>query len=165
MKWYGIDEDIYIALVELITEVHECAKQSGDMESETYYFYLLGELEECKVVARGESMNSDQEQRLLKLKRYLKMLHDGLKLNDIQKKSIKNKTPKRYTKKMIPQSIPLKEIKSILINDPELTNKERFDLYYDEYLRVKKESALEKIKPLDVILKELGIDKYNNKKI
>ena len=66
---------------------------------------------------------------------------------------------------MIPQSIPLKEIKSILINDPELTNKERFDLYYDEYLRVKKESALEKIKPLDVILKELGIDKYNNKKI
>ena len=79
MKWYGIDEDIFKSLVDLITEAYEAAQRMGDDQSETYYSYLLGELEECKVIAKTKRMNSEEEQRMLKLQRYLRMLHEGLK--------------------------------------------------------------------------------------
>ena len=71
MKWYGIDEDIYNALVDLITEAHDAAERMGEKQSETYYAYLLGELEECKIIAKSKRMNSEEEQRMLKLQRYL----------------------------------------------------------------------------------------------
>ena len=48
----------------------------------------------------------------------------------------------------------------------DLTNTEKFELYYDEYCRIREEEELKKIKTLKDILKELKIDlpKYNKKK-
>jgi DNA-binding CsgD family transcriptional regulator len=54
----------------------------------------------------------------------------------------------------------LKEIAKFLKDDPELTKKERFDLYYEEYQRVQEKSNS---KSLDEICKELGIKRYNEK--
>ena len=48
MKWYGIDEDIYIALVDLLREARTAAESVGDEDILTYYTFLLGELEEAK---------------------------------------------------------------------------------------------------------------------
>ena len=131
MKWYGIDEDIYNALVDLITEAHDAAERMGEKQSETYYAYLLGELEECKIIAKSKRMNSEEEQRMLKLQRYLKMLHQGLKDPDDKNKKKRRKiareaiepTPK---KKHVPTYMSLKEIEQYLIDDPELTNHERY---------------------------------------
>ena len=55
----------------------------------------------------------------------------------------------------------LDEIKEYLIDDPELTNEERMDLYYDEHLRVKRAKERKRqargAKPLDQIMKEIGM--------
>ena len=52
----------------------------------------------------------------------------------------------------------LDEIKEFLLDDPDLTTKEAFDLYYDEHERVQKEKERKNAKSLDEVLKDLGID-------
>ena len=79
MKFYGIDQDIYAALLDLITEAYEAAKVVGDQDSVSYYSFLLGELEEAKVVGHGKKMDDAETARMMKLQRYLRMLHEGLK--------------------------------------------------------------------------------------
>ena len=172
MKWYGIDEDIYNALVDLIQEAHDAAGRQGDSNSETYYAYLLGELEECKVIAKSKRMNSEEEQRMLKLQRYLRMLHEGLK--DPDKNTDKDKKKRRKVardaidptpkKKHVPTYMSLKEIEKYLIDDPELTNYERFELYCDERDRVKAEEEAKNAQSMDDMLSDLGIGRYNPKK-
>ena len=51
----------------------------------------------------------------------------------------------------------LDEIKDMLLDDPELTDEERFELYYEEHKRVKNE---EKSYTLDEICKQVGIKRY-----
>jgi len=57
--------------------------------------------------------------------------------------------------------MPLNEIEEMLKDDESLTNEERMDLYYDEYLRVKKEKEEKRLargaKPLDQVMKEIGL--------
>ena len=59
----------------------------------------------------------------------------------------------------------LDEIKDYLMDDEELTNEERFDLYYEEHRREQKKKERKKLrrgaKPLDDIMKELGL-KYSD---
>jgi hypothetical protein len=172
MKWYGIDEDIYKSLVDLITEAYDAAERMGDKQSETYYAYLLGELEECKVIAKTKRMNSEEEQRMLKLQRYLRMLHEGLK--DPDKNTDKDKKKRRKVardaidptpkKKHVPTYMSLKEIEKYLIDDPELSNYERFELYCDERDRVQAEEEAKNAQSLDDMLDDLGIEPFNPKK-
>ena len=51
----------------------------------------------------------------------------------------------------------LEEIRDMLLDDPELTDEERFELYYEEHKRVKNE---EKSYTLDEICKQVGIKRY-----
>ena len=55
----------------------------------------------------------------------------------------------------------LDEIKEYLLDDDELTNEERFDLYYGEHLREQRKKERRRLrrgaKPLDDIMKELGL--------
>ena len=51
----------------------------------------------------------------------------------------------------------LEEIKDMLIDDPELTDEERFELYYEEYERAKN---IQKGYTLDEICKQVGIGRY-----
>ena len=71
----------------------------------------------------------------------------------------------------------LDEIKEYLLDDTDLTNQERFDLYYEEYKREQRKKERRKLergaKPIDEIMKDLGLTfsdgsrnlpKKNNKK-
>ena len=169
MKWYGIDEDIYNALIDLITEAHDAAGRMNDQQSETYYAYLLGELEECKVIAKSKRMNSEEEQRMLKLQRYLRMLHEGLKDPADKDKEKRRKVAREAIepepkKKHVPTYMSLKEIEKYLIDDPTLSNHERYELYCDERDRVKAEEEAKNAQSLDDMLSDLGIGRPNSNK-
>ena len=61
----------------------------------------------------------------------------------------------------VAEYMSLNEIKEYLIDDPELTNEERFELYYGEHKRVEREKERRRLekgaKPLNQIMDELGI--------
>ena len=63
------------------------------------------------------------------------------------------------------QYMSLEEIKEYLLDDPELTNKERMDLYYEEHLRVNREKERRRLergaKSLDDIMEELNLKPSN----
>ena len=60
----------------------------------------------------------------------------------------------------------LEEIKDMLLDDPELTDNERFDLYYEEHCRVQRQKEKEKEAKnsvtYDKMLKDLGINPSTN---
>jgi hypothetical protein len=82
--------------------------------------------------------------------------------NKKSKKKPKKKTKKKPTFRPhiedVSEYMSLEEIKEYLLDDPDLTTKEAFDLYYDEHKRVQKEKERKSAKSLDEILKDLGID-------
>ena len=60
----------------------------------------------------------------------------------------------------VAEYMSLEEIKDMLLDDPELSDHERFELYYDEHLRVQKE----KKKAKDMLRKEYNKFKKERKK-
>ena len=85
-----------------------------------------------------------------------------------RKKRKKQEKEKPVNKKpSINSYLSLKEIKQFLIDDPELTNEERFDLYYEEYDRVQEEKRRKKEQKnsisYDKMLKDLNIEPYKPK--
>ena len=60
----------------------------------------------------------------------------------------------------VAEYMSLEDIKEMLLDDPELSDHERFELYYDEHLRVQKE----KKKAKDMLRKEYNKFKANRKK-
>ena len=80
--------------------------------------------------------------------------------NKKSKKTTKKKTKPTFRPHIddISEYMSLEEIKEFLLDDPDLTTEEAFDLYYDEHKRVQKEKERKQIKSLDEILKDLGID-------
>ena len=114
-------------------------------------------------------MNSEEEQRMLKLQRYLRMLQEGMKDPKDRDKLKRRKIAREVVepipkKKHVPTYMSLKEIEQYLIDDPELNNHERFELYCDEYDRVKQEEYEKNSSSLDDICKELGIKPASKKK-
>ena len=136
MKWYGIDEDIYIALVDLLGEARAAAEHVGDDDSVTYYTFLLGELEDAKKynkLGKSKKMDDEQNARMMKLQRYLRMLQEGLRdpkdLNKKKRRKIAREVIEpEPNKKHVPTYMSLKEIEQFLIDDPELSNHERYEL-------------------------------------
>ena len=160
MKWYGIDQDVYSALVDLITEAYQAAKDMGDDDSVSYYSFLLGELEEAKIIGKGRKMNDEETARMMKLQRYLRMLQQGLKdPKDANKKKRRQVgkdvvKPKKQKPNNIIGKVSLEEVRNFLKDDPELTPVERFELYYDERQRRENEGF-----SLNKICKDLGIER------
>jgi hypothetical protein len=77
------------------------------------------------------------------------------------------KNPKKKSKKKptfrpnindVSEFMSLEEIKEFLLDDPDLTTEEAFELYYDEHKRVQKQKERKKLKSLNQTLKDLGID-------
>ena len=64
----------------------------------------------------------------------------------------------------ISEHCTLKEIEEFLKDDPELTDNERFELYYEERERIKKKEEAEKGFSLDDMCKDLGIKRNPGKK-
>ena len=84
------------------------------------------------------------------------------------KKNPKKKSKKRKPKFKPPhindvsQYMSLEEIREYLLDDPDMTDEERFELYYQEWERTNKKK--EKSYSLNQILKGLEIKGYNNGK-
>ena len=80
--------------------------------------------------------------------------------NKKSKKTTKKKTKPTFRPHIddISEYMSLEEIKEFLLDDPDLTTEEAFDLYYDEHKRVQKEKERKQIKSLNEIIKDLGID-------
>jgi len=72
------------------------------------------------------------------------------------KKKVKREPRKRISFEDIAQHCSLDEIEDMLLDDHELTKKEKFDLYYTEHKRVEKEN--EPKYTLDEICKKLKLD-------
>ena len=85
------------------------------------------------------------------------------------KRETEGKKPRRKPNKSnidrVVGHMSLNEIKEFLLDDDTLTNEESMDLYYEEHLRVQKEKEekrqLRGSKPLDQIMKEIGIKPSN----
>tara|TARA_R100000008_G_scaffold74691_1_gene53596 strand:+ start:1072 stop:1686 length:615 start_codon:yes stop_codon:yes gene_type:complete len=84
---------------------------------------------------------------------------------EYNKKNPKNKI-KRESKfkphiEDVNQYMSLDEIKEFLLDDPELSDEERFDLYYSEHRREQRRKERRRLergaKPIDEIMKELGL--------
>ena len=75
-----------------------------------------------------------------------------------QKKSKKNKDEWKPRIEDVSQHCSLDEIRDMLLDDPELTDNERFELYYEEHERVNKKK--EKSYTLDQMLKGTKIGRY-----
>ena len=77
------------------------------------------------------------------------------------KKKIKDRKKSNFNKPKIDdvaQYMSLDEIKEYLLDDPELSTREAFDLYYDEHRRVQRKMERKKAKSLEDTLNDLGID-------
>ena len=97
---------------------------------------------------------------MMKLKRYLRMLQQGLKdPKDTNKKKRRQVgrdvvKPKKQKPNNIIGKVSLEEVRNFLKDDPELTPVERFELYYDERQRRENEGF-----SLNKICKDLGIER------
>ena len=76
------------------------------------------------------------------------------------KKKPKHERPFKPHIEDVAEHCTLEEIKEMLLDDPELTDHERFELYYEEHLRVQKE----KKKAKDMLRKEYNKFKANRRK-
>ena len=77
-----------------------------------------------------------------------------------KKKSTNKRKEKEWKPKFedVVQHCSLEEIKDMLLDDPELSDYERFELYYEEHERVQREK--EASYTVDQICKEVGINRY-----
>jgi hypothetical protein len=78
------------------------------------------------------------------------------------KKSNKSRKEKEFKPHLedVAEYMSLEDIKEMLLDDPELSDHERFELYYEEHVRVQKE----KKKTNDMLRKEYNKFKANRKK-
>jgi hypothetical protein len=76
------------------------------------------------------------------------------------KKKPKQERPFKPQVEDVAEHCTLDEIKEMLLDDPELSDHERFELYYEEHVRVQKE----KKKANDMLRKEYNKFKVNRRK-
>tara|TARA_Y100001938_G_scaffold54390_1_gene75894 strand:- start:799 stop:1437 length:639 start_codon:yes stop_codon:yes gene_type:complete len=83
------------------------------------------------------------------------------------KKEPINERPKTFRPKVqdVAEYCTLKEIEEMLKDDPELSDEERFELYYEEHCRVEREKDFKKAKKdMNKMLKEIGLSPYKPNK-
>jgi len=172
MKHFSIDEDTMNALMELISDAYVEACNIQDKGSVQFYAYLLGELENAKYVGDSKPLSKDEEIKMKKLERYLRMLQKGLqdpKNEDENKKrrnfardfldgdKKKNKSEEDVVEvtRMTPyfsDNMPLHKIEKILQGMTNISNYEKYEIYQSEVDR-----RSEKGYSIDEICKSVGI--------
>lgn len=180
MKHFSIDEDTMNALMELLSDAYVEACNIQDKGSVQFYAYLLGELENAQYVGDSKPLSKDEEIRMKKLERYLRMLQRGLQdptneeentkrrnyakdmLNDEdKKKSRKDKEPEilevTNMKPYFSESMKLPHIESILQKMTNISEYEKYKIYCSE--RDRREEGYS----LDDMCKDLGIKRANKK--
>ena len=177
MKFFSIDEDTMNALMELLSDAYVEACNIQDKGSVQFYAYLLGELENAKYVGDSTPMSRDDEIKMKKIERYLRMLQKGLQdpknedenkkrrkyARDILNHDKKNKKEKEEVVEvthMTPyfsENMPLNQIEQILRGLTNLSNYEKYEIYQAEVDRRGEGQSL------DEICKEIGIKRPSKK--
>ena len=156
MKFFSIDEDIMNSLIDLITEAYLSCKAIGDDDSALFYSYLIDELENATVIGKGDSVTSEEQARMKKLERYLRMLHEGLK-NPKDKK--KNKERRNFARDIIDNNDKKNEDKVEEIKEIKpLTKHEILEAQFEAYYQRREEKKANKA--LNKMLKEIGIEPH-----
>ncbi len=178
MKFFSIDEDTMNALVELISDAYVEACNIQDKGSVQFYAYLLGELENAKYVGDSTPLSKDEEIRMKKIERYLRMLQKGLQdpkneennnkrrkfardiLNDENKKKKEDDIVEvtRITP-YFSENMSLPKIEKMLQNMTNLSNYEKYEIYQAEKDRRVDTTG----QSLDEICKEIGIKRPSKK--
>ena len=184
MKYKIISEDIINNLIEFLDEIQFDAATDGhdheSMQKINFCNYMISELLNSYdgYLAKGpknskrKSKDNYIEETLMDWN-FPEMTEDEYdKLVDQfdaffkgWKRETEGHKPKRKPNKSnidkVVGHMPLEEIKEYLLDDDTLTNKERMDLYYEEYLREKRTKDRRRLergaKPLDQIMKDLGL--------
>tara|TARA_Y100001963_G_scaffold144047_1_gene215706 strand:+ start:138 stop:740 length:603 start_codon:yes stop_codon:yes gene_type:complete len=191
-----IPEDLHKSLIDFLDEVQFDAATEGDTESMhkvNFCNWAINELlnsldgymkEEPKKKSRDDYVDetfmdwnlpemSDEEYEKLvdSFDNFLRGWE-----TEYNKKNPKNKAVRKPRKDTfqkphiddVAEYMSLEEIKEYLLADHELTDNERFELYYQEHDRVQREKQRKKekrgAKSLDKIMKELNIKPSNDKK-
>ena len=191
IKFRIISEKVMKDLVEFLDEIQFEAAKSGNSEDihiinlcnhlitqlinsqEGYNYHKKIKPEDEDIIFEfPPSMTDDEVNKILsEFDRFLSGWDKAYNKDD--KKKNKNKKPKNDDFKRpylddVAQYMSLDEIKEYLIDDPELTNYERFELYYDEHRRVQREKERKKQEKnsvsYDKMMKDLGIQGYNNER-
>ena len=193
IKFRIISEKVMRDLVEFLDEIQfEAAKGKGPEDihiinlcnhlitqlinsQEGYNYHKLNKKkkeEEDIIFEFPPTMSDDEIDKILS--EFDRFLHGWDKAyNKDKKKKSKDKKKKTDTFHRphlddVAQYMSLEEIKEYLIDDPELSDYERFELYYDEHCRVEREKQRRKEEKnstsYDKMLKDLGIEGYNNER-
>ena len=180
MKFFSIDEDTMNALMELLSDAYVEACNINDNGSVQFYAYLLGELENAKYVGDSKPLSKDEEIKMKKIERYLRMLQKGLQdpnnekdnekrrkfardiLNPENKKTNHKEEPEivevTHMKPYFSENMPLSQIESILQGLTNLSNYEKYEIYQAEVDR-----RTEKGYSMDEICKAAGIKRASKK--
>ena len=176
MKHFSIDEDTMNALVELISDAYVEACDIQDKGSIQFYAYLLGELENAKYVGDSKPLNKDEEIRMKKLERYLRMLQKGLENpendsdNEKRRKYARDIMNDKNNKDKIPrikkdsevvevtnvtpyfsENMTMPQIEKVLQKMTNLSEYDKYKIYVTERdIRIEGES-------LDKICKDIGL--------
>ncbi len=184
-KYKVISEDLMKNLIEFLDEVQFDAAGEGDTDSmhkvnfcnwaineliNSYDAYVKGDSKKRREDYVDETfmdwnlpdMSDDEYEKLVdQFDSFLKGWEKEYNKNNPKKKK-KKKTKSEQTIRPhiddVSEYMSLEEIKEYLLDDPDLTLEEAFDLYYDEHKRVQKEKERKSGKSLDQICKEIGID-------
>ena len=173
MKHFSIDEDTMNALMELISDAYVEACNIKDDGSVQFYAYLLGELENAKYVGSAKPLDKEEEIKMKKIERYLRMLQKGLQdpknEDDNEKRrkfardildNDKNKKPEVVEvsdiKPYFSDNMPLNQIEKILQKMTNIDNYQKYEIYQAE-----KDRRVEGYS-LDEMCKDIGIKR--NKK-
>ena len=184
MKFYVIDNELLNTLIDLMLESIETSSDlSGPTGKENvmYFTWLYDELLDLPQIRNARKYAQESKDKLLKGKtkdtltdEEIKMLHY---LNQIMKATDNKKSTKpqseeakkiikeeaKKIKSDIVQKMSLDEIKEYLLDDPELTDDERFELYYQEHDRIREEKANKGAMSFDDMCKSIGIERNPGK--
>jgi len=185
MKYKIIPVEVIKNLVEFLDEVQfdaAASQRPDDLHKVNFCSWMIGELlnsydgidtddqsqkrknmvdEHFAEWHLPDDMSDEEFEKLIsKFDSFLNGWEKDYKKTPNKKSKRKSAKPKykRTSTKDIVEFMSLEEIKEYLLTDSELTDEERFDLYYEEHQRVQKEKELRDSKSLDEILKDLGID-------
>ena len=186
-KFKIISEDLQKNLIEFLDEIQFDAAGNGsvdDMHKVNFCSWAINELlnsfdgyvkEEPKKKSREdyvdetfidwnlpEMSDEDYEKLVDHFDSFLRGWEKEYYKKNPDKKSNKSRKEKEFKPHLedVAEYMSLEDIKEMLLDDPELSDHERFELYYEEHVRVQKE----KKKANDMLRKEYNKFKANRKK-
>ena len=185
-----IDSELLSTLLDLMLESIETSGNMKDKDNVMYFTWIYDELAELPQLKNAKKYMKDTKRKMIGRSNLtedeLKMLHyldSMIKATERNKKVNPDKLSKkqRDARNIIEEEakrikddirkfdiqdnhMSLDEIKEYLMDDPELTDEERFELYYQEHQRVQEEKVAKKNMSFDAMLKKFGIEKSNSRK-